>query len=185
MHLISTARIISISYVFQFYRFFPLWQFFLFFFRGMLRQFPAFRYANLRSAQCIHKFRDCQNTIRDCKTCLFQIIRQQRNLRNIQTVLFQLIYSGKNLFRNTVHHNVSAIHHIHIVSKYNFFHIMSNQNNRYPFFFVQFPYCFQYFFSSVGIQHGGWLIQNDTFRMHRHNACNSYTLFLSAGQFVW
>ena len=66
-----------------------------------------------------------------------------------------------------------------------FLHVMRDQDNGYFFLTVQFPHSLQNFFPSVGVQHGGWLIQNDTSRTHGHHTGNGYTLFLSSGKFVW
>ena len=46
-------------------------------------------------------------------------------------------------------------------------------------------YCLQDFFSSVRIQHGCRLIQNNTLGAHSHHTCDCHSLLLSSGKFVW
>ena len=66
-----------------------------------------------------------------------------------------------------------------------FLHVMGDQNDCYLFPTVQLPHCLQDFLSSVRIQHGGRLIQDDAPRAHGHHACNSHSLLLSSRKLVW
>ena len=61
---------------------------------------------------------------------------------------------------------------------------MRNQNNRNALFFIQLTHSAKNLFSSVRIQHRGWFIKNNTFRLHSHHSCNCNPLFLTSRELI-
>ena len=54
----------------------------------------------------------------------------------------------------------------------------------YNYLDIDWQDCLQNFFSSIRIQHGSRLIQNDTLWAHRHYSGDRNPLLLTSGQFV-
>ena len=61
---------------------------------------------------------------------------------------------------------------------------MRNQNNRNALFFIQFAHSTKNLFSSVWIQHRGWFIKNNAFRLHSHHSGNCNPLFLATRKLI-
>ena len=109
---------------------------------------------------------------------------QQSYLWHIQAIFFQGLYLRKNFFRCSFHHYMTIIHNHNPVCINDFLHVMCDQNDRNIFLPVQLMNCLQNFFSSIRIQHGSRLIQNDTLWAHRHYSGDRNPLLLTSGQFV-
>ena len=90
---------------------------------------------------------------------------KERYLRYVQSVFFQHIHLRENLSWSSLHYYMALVHNIYMVCVNDFLHVMGNKHHRNAFLSIQFVNRLQHFFSSIGVQHGGGLVQ--------HNAAGS------------
>ena len=135
-------------------------------------------------AETVNQFLCREDSVRKLCPGLLQLVGKFRYLRDVQAKLPQLLHLGKDFHRCSFHDKLTGIHNKNAVRCSHLFHVMSNKDNCDMLCLVKIPDRLYDFFSSVRIQHGSRLVQNNAFRLHGHDAGNRDPLLLSAGKFI-